>query len=204
MKRFREPSSGDAECAVPPVAPLKHCPKSQAKIVNHASVQNPMPTAVPAPQKQFFGTLGVRHVICMVGLPHRGRNYVAAELGWYLEFFHGTEVKIFDVAAYADASGEASSRGKCAHDLLAAVDAFLEGSTAATEEGHDADAGRVAIILPFRMSDSERDQRLLERSKNALQHVWSGLIYVARMCGEQKAMIVLTCFWGGSCKTCCS
>ena len=169
----------------PPLPSVAHFPPSQAKIVNHASAQNPEPTAVPAPQKQFFGTLGARHVICMVGLPHRGRDYVATELGWYLEFFHGAEVKLFDVAEYADAYGE-GSRQQHAQNLFKAMEDFLQDSTAATalnlrEEARGdaaklqmADQGKVAIVLPFRMADTEmRDQRLLERSRNAHEHVWS-------------------------------
>ena len=182
QKRPRSPQPADA-----PYPVRLPCPRSQADIVNHASDQNPEPTAVPAPQRQFFGTLGARHVICLVGLPVRGRNYVASELGWYLEFFHGAEVKVFDVAEYADKFGEAS-REKHAHHLLEALEAFLQGSTSSSALNLGADArrnatkmqmtdqGRVAIVLPFRMSDSEfkRDSILLERSRRAIHHVWSG------------------------------
>ena len=37
-------------------------------------------------------------IICLTGLPHRGRASLASELGWYLEFFHGAKVDYFDVA----------------------------------------------------------------------------------------------------------
>lgn len=175
-----------AEGAMPSVSPLRLCPKSQAKIVGHSTELNPQPTAVPAPQKQFFGTLGMRHVICIVGLPHRGRNYVASELGWYLEFFHGAEVRLFDVAESASGKG---SRESHAEDLLQAIEEYLRSSTVAASalnfeqdsvglhtKTQMADQGKVAIVLPFRMvheNDMKRDRRLLERSQNAWQHLWS-------------------------------
>jgi hypothetical protein len=145
----------------------KHFPKSQA--LDLLSVSNPQPTTVPAPQRQYFGTLGARHVICMVGLPYRGRNYVASELGWYLEFFHGAEVRHFDVAASAAASG-GSGREEHAQALLAEIQSFLQSSSASTalnldeqstadeKKTRQTDAGKVAIILPFTMlSEPPRD-----------------------------------------------
>ena len=161
------PNDPVAPAAVPVDAPPQQrgMPECQANIVNRASDFNPEPTAVPAPQKQFFGTLGVRHVICMVGLPVRGRNYVASELGWYLEFFHGSEVRLFDVAEFASSSGDAS-REQHAEDLLTAVNSFMQAQSTADE-------GKVAIIIPFRMSSTERDRNLLERSRKSWQHIWS-------------------------------
>lgn len=38
----------------------EHAPECQTKIVNQPTAFNPEPTAVPAPQKPFFGTLGTR------------------------------------------------------------------------------------------------------------------------------------------------
>ena len=162
-----------------------HFPKSQESIVNHSSDWTPEPTAVPAPQKQFFGTLGTRHVICFCGLPHRGRHYIASELGWYLEFFHGSVVRIFDVAEFAEASGE-GTREQHAEDLMMALESFLHSSTSAEtaanlrEDSQDdenklqmTDHGAVAIIVPFKMSEDALDQRLLERSKRSWQHIWS-------------------------------
>merc|ERR1719235_1795636 len=65
-------------------------PKIQAATAkSSANVSNKLPTVVPAPQKQYFGVLGQRHVICMSGLPNNGKAFLADELGWYLEFFHG-------------------------------------------------------------------------------------------------------------------
>ena len=49
---------------------------------NKRGVDNATPTVVPAPQKQFFGVLGQRHVICISGLPNNGKKFLAEELGW--------------------------------------------------------------------------------------------------------------------------
>jgi hypothetical protein len=68
-------------------------PKIQASTARKARPSNEQPTTVPAPQKQYFGVLGQRHVICINGLPNNGKAFVARELGWYLEFFHGALTK---------------------------------------------------------------------------------------------------------------
>ena len=60
-------------------------PKIQAATLkqNSESKDNSTPTRIPAPQKQFFGVLGQRHIICISGLPNTGKGFVACELGWY-------------------------------------------------------------------------------------------------------------------------
>ena len=68
-------------------------PKIQASTARKSRPSNEQPTTVPAPQKQYFGVLGQRHVICINGLPNNGKAFVARELGWYLEFFHGALTK---------------------------------------------------------------------------------------------------------------
>ena len=83
-----------------------------------------MPTVVPAPQKQFFGVLGQRHVICISGLPNNGKMFVAQELGWYLEFFYGAKVAYFAVDEYANHG----SRDENARALLDDVKSFLRKS----------------------------------------------------------------------------
>ena len=153
-------------------------PKIQASTARNRRPSNEQPTAVPAPQKQYFGVLGQHHVICINGLPNNGKAFVARELGWYLEFFHGARVEYFEVDKYADCgSREANARA-----LLADVQCFLrsaggigashnnmpamsaEGappgsleSVLAEESFRDrksmnTDSGRVAIVMPPRMS----------------------------------------------------
>jgi broad specificity phosphatase PhoE len=157
-------------------------PKIQAKTAkSSANVTNNLPTVVPAPQRQYFGVLGQRHVICISGLPNNGKAFLAHELGWYLEFFHGAKVKYFEVERYFNHGSKEAN----AHALLDDVVHFLheaggigasgldsdesthekesdgvpsEGSPSRRKEtflerkSHDTDAGRVAIVMAPRMS----------------------------------------------------
>ena len=66
---------------------------------------NPMPTAVPPPIAAHSGTLGVRHVFMMMGLPERGKPFIARRLEAYLSFFHGAETKLFDLTEYQTKPG---------------------------------------------------------------------------------------------------
>eukprot|EP00316_Scyphosphaera_apsteinii_P000766 CAMPEP_0119344526 /NCGR_PEP_ID=MMETSP1333-20130426/106990_1 /TAXON_ID=418940 /ORGANISM="Scyphosphaera apsteinii, Strain RCC1455" /LENGTH=561 /DNA_ID=CAMNT_0007356965 /DNA_START=32 /DNA_END=1717 /DNA_ORIENTATION=- len=136
-------------------------PKIQATTARNTVPTNATPTIVPAPQKQYFGTLGQRHVICINGLPNNGKAFVAKELGWYLEFFHGARVEYFEVDRYADFG----SREKNAYALLDDLQSFLRevGGIRASQGGDsdndehvrkmtNTDAGRVAIVMPPRMA----------------------------------------------------
>jgi len=71
--------------------------KSQAHLLK-PTTDNPLPTAVPPPTAALAGLLGVRHVLVVVGLPERGKCFISQRLSKYLYFFHGAEVKLFDVA----------------------------------------------------------------------------------------------------------
>jgi len=139
-------------------------PKIQLAMVRNSAPSNTQPTAVPAPQKQYFGVLGQRHVICITGLPNNGKAFVAKELGWYLEFFHGARVAYFEVDHYADrGSREANARA-----MLADVTDFLRKAggmgSAHEDDGRPdsasftirkmshTDSGRVAIVMPPRMA----------------------------------------------------
>lgn len=163
-------------------------PRIQASTALKAQTSgNEQPTTVPAPQKQYFGVLGQRHVICLIGVPNNGKAFVARELGWYLEFFHGARVAYFEVDKYVDEGSREANASK----LLEDVQSFLRsaggigashssnGKMAAsgppTPEGPkgvspdsladvlaeesfrdrksmNTDSGRVAIVMPPRMS----------------------------------------------------
>ena len=78
---------------------------SQAHLLK-PSDYNPMPTAVPPPISANSGTLGVRHVLFIIGLPERGKPFIARRLKNYLSFFHGADVQLFDISAYAQRSDD--------------------------------------------------------------------------------------------------
>ena len=74
---------------------------SQAHLLK-ATSDNPLPTAVPPPIAATSGTLGVRHVLCLIGLPERGKPFIARRLQSYLSFFHGADVQLFNINDYSD------------------------------------------------------------------------------------------------------
>ncbi|KAH8095961.1 6-phosphofructo-2-kinase [Aureococcus anophagefferens] len=76
-------------------------PKNYVKSQEHllsASTRNPEPTMMPPPVAGLAGALGDRHVICFIGLPARGKQFMAERLCRYLKFFHGAQCEIFDLA----------------------------------------------------------------------------------------------------------
>ena len=152
---------------------------------------NTQPTTLPAPQKQYFGTMGMRHVLCICGLPNTCKSFVAFELGWYLEFFHGATVEYFDVAHYAGRG----TKEACARALLEDVQKFLDQaggrgrqSTSTSDvvavEGMDeesirmmkmTDSGRVAIVTPPSLPTMARLKRDDDhaQAKVMWQSIWS-------------------------------
>jgi len=210
-------------------------PKIQAATAqSSATDSNQLPTVVPAPQKQYFGVLGQRHVICISGLPNNGKAFLAYELGWYLEFFHGAKVELFEVERYA----HHGSREANAQALLDDVLSFLHkaGGIGASPSGeyideldhdmeskknpgafptspkpkesfgarksHDTDAGRVAIVMPPRMSalaalDNNQAKEMWSStwsSNNALDRNWirKSLVEVQLECKLMFVEIELT------------
>ena len=74
---------------------------SQTHLLKPTS-KNPLPTVVPPPLAANAGTLGVRHVLCVIGMPGRGKPFISRRLEAYLSFFHGAEVQIFNICEYME------------------------------------------------------------------------------------------------------
>jgi len=110
--------------------------KSQRHLLQ-ATENNPLPTAVPPPIAANAGTLGVRHVLCIIGLPERGKPYIARRLQAYLSFFHGAEVQVYDLLDYQ--KGPAGCEEN-ADALLADLRHFMSKSNAAA--GHNMNVSR--------------------------------------------------------------
>jgi len=83
--------------------------------------------------------VNIQHVIALVGLPARGKTYIATKLARYLNWI-GINTKVFNVGAYrraattdkshdffrADNPGATSIRAKCALDALEDMCKWLE------------------------------------------------------------------------------
>lgn len=53
--------------------------KSQRHLTQ-PTAENPYPTQVPPPISPLAGTLGVRHIISIIGLPDRGKTFIAQQV----------------------------------------------------------------------------------------------------------------------------
>eukprot|EP00937_MAST-01D_sp_MAST-1D-sp2_P000118 g118.t1 len=81
-----------AACEAPPAAAVS--PQRPA------STYNPKPQPACAPATPSAGTNGDRVVIVMVGLPARGKTYIARKIARYLEFFKGAPTAVFNAGEY--------------------------------------------------------------------------------------------------------
>ena len=83
--------------AQPPAKKVHRTSSSDTTVVSHVEgVDNPAPHCKSAP-RAFNGD---NLVIVMVGLPARGKSYIAQKLQHYLAFFHGMEGQIFNAGQY--------------------------------------------------------------------------------------------------------
>ena len=41
-------------------------------------------------------------MLCLIGLPERGKPFIARRLQSYLSFFHGADVQLFNINDYSD------------------------------------------------------------------------------------------------------
>ena len=65
-----------------------------------SGIYNPSPQRVPPPQAPQYATRGDKLVVVMVGLPARGKSYIASRLSQYISFFYGSPCKVFNVSNY--------------------------------------------------------------------------------------------------------
>lgn len=131
----------------------QHFVRSQEHLLKE-SAYNPEPTTMPPPSAGLAGAIGERHVICFVGLPARGKQFMAERLCRYLKFFHGAQCQIFDLADEkysADADlGDALSKYLEEEDETATTQ-LLRSREGIDEDSLDrmkknVDSGKIAIL----------------------------------------------------------
>jgi len=125
---------------------------------------NPSPTMMPPPGTGLAGAIGERHVICFVGLPARGKQFMAERLCRYLKFFHGAQCKIFDLAIPKLSTDEAVGDALGAYleeedetattQLLRSLEGIEDDSLDRLKK--NVDSGKIAIIDT---SDAFKTQR---------------------------------------------
>lgn len=152
--------------------------KSQAHLVAPTEY-NPLPTKLPPPISPLAGNNGERLVICVIGLPYRGKTFTATRLQRYLNFFHGADCRLFDVCSYMTNTTESvyDNQDKNAENLCADLAAYLQ-----EDDVHAAQQGNMAKYavgdekeLLKKNVDSGRNAILF--SSNTLQgfsEKWSG------------------------------
>jgi len=152
----------------PEIAPYV---KSQEHLLT-ATASNPQPTTVPPPIAANAGTLGVRHVLCIIGLPERGKPYIARRLQAYLSFFHGAEVQLFNIADYATGP---SGSDENADALLADLRRFMEKRNQAASHNMNVPTrhqGAVAI------DDGDEQTLLVDEADRRRKNVDSGKVAI--------------------------
>lgn len=98
-----------------------------------ATQDNPLPTAVPPPIAAVAGLLGVRHVLCLIGLPERGKPFIAHRLSKYLSFFHGAEVKLFDINEVMGRSGGPAGSDLNANFMFDEIRTFMNATSSSAD-----------------------------------------------------------------------
>mmetsp|Transcript_22666 Transcript_22666/g.49801 ORF Transcript_22666/g.49801 Transcript_22666/m.49801 type:complete len:528 (+) Transcript_22666:444-2027(+) len=155
-------------------AQYQHWCLSQEHLLRQ-SAENPLPTTVPPPTAGLAGAIGQRLVISFIGLPARGKPFLAERLNHYLSFFHGANCKSFDIAKdeWADDKtlAEALKEFLEEDDPLAAQQ-LLTALGVESEHGRhlkNVDSGRIAIL--YSHSEIQTAQRTWSGSSK--EHRWS-------------------------------
>jgi len=162
----------------------------QKKLAQNSSDYNPSPQQKLPPGDADHGTQGDKIVIAMVGLPARGKTYIAHKLQRYLSFFHGAPTKVFNVGNYrrrkfgvskpaswfsSDNEEGEQQREEVAEDALADLKDFLKAGM---------EKGRVAIYDATNASRVRR-QALVKMFSPVLESR-SHIIFVESVCEDTE------------------
>jgi predicted kinase len=158
--------------------------------IGAAADYNPMPQETCPPADAESGTYGDRVVVVMVGLPARGKTFIARKLAAYLSFFHGAQIQTFNIAEYRRRLGasddhsaaffEDNTSGKAARDK------FAEAAMSDMKAWLSADMslGRVGIFDGTNCTQDRRQWIL--RSLSDVLISKSNVIFVESVCHDES------------------
>lgn len=139
---------------------------------------NPMPTAVPPPIAATSGTLGDRHVFILIGLPERGKPFIARRLQAYLSFFHGAEVQLHDLVDYQKRTGAAAGSEENAQLLLDDLRSFMGGQSQAAARNMAVPCPPSARPSGDLEEDSQEHRELVDEHDKRRKNVDSGKVAI--------------------------
>merc|ERR1712028_199240 len=114
MQRHRRMSSSSGDIR----ESFDYITDSQRHLLQRSDT-NPAPNVVPPPIGPLAGNIGVRQLVCFIGLPYRGKPFVAHRLAQYLSFFHGTMCRLFDVNEYMSGDSTEANKLCCCDEITA-------------------------------------------------------------------------------------
>ena len=179
----------------PPSPQLKRSKPSSnsVQIQTQASAEeNPQPQISQAPNPTQSGTNGDKLVIVMVGLPARGKTYIARKIAHYFRFFHGAPAEVYNVGNFrrqlsgADQSAEffnssnsdaMVARQAAAQQAMDALKAFIGGGN---------EVGRVGIYDATNTTKARRDW-IMEELKDVV-HSKSHVVFVEIICEDESVI----------------
>ena len=156
------------------------------------ATENPQPQIAQAPNPTQSGTNGDKLVIVMVGLPARGKTYIARKIAHYFRFFHGAPAEVYNVGNYRrEISGAAQSaeffddsndsamaaRQQAAEAAMTALKDFIRSGN---------EVGRVGI---FDATNTTRVRRnwILEQLDGTV-HSKSHVVFVEIICTDDNVI----------------
>ena len=166
---------------------------SNVNIAPQASAsENPQPQIAQAPNPTQSGTNGDKLVIVMVGLPARGKTYIARKIAHYFRFFHGAPAEVYNVGNYrrqiSGAQQSADFFDVKNDDAMVARQQAAEAAMGALKEfickGNE--VGRVGI---YDATNTTRDRRswILEELKSVV-HSKSHVVFVEIICTDDSVI----------------
>jgi len=163
-------------------------------------VDNPYPQAWG--HTTSFATRSDKLVCVMVGLPARGKSYIARRLAQYLSFFYSTPCRVFDVVTYSrqhvDKAGrKCDENGTIEEPSQAAVEQTLADIRDWMHEGHKAKRRRTAGTSESTYVSGEFGAVAMYDATNLtmehrswladqLKDIGAKLIFIETICSDEK------------------